>query len=128
MDQTVKIKYCGMGKRRISWISKDKQFSYNLTPGKILELSRYDASIAQNLAHFILVPEEKLTIDCPENIFGEYETMPQSDGKETQDNSITDIEYLNSLTKASLVEICKSNNLPYSGTKKVLIERILSNK
>lgn len=125
----VSIRYIGSGVRRLSWISKDKQVTYVVTEGEVLTIPRYDASIAMNLAPFVIVdhqtPEEKEEPIYPNPVEDAYETKPQSAGKENQEPEIDYGSYLRGLTVKELKVICKDKGLVTSGNKVAIIERIL---
>lgn len=127
--QTVKIKYVGSGTRRLSWVSKDKEFVYVVEEGTILELPRYDAGIAMNLAPFIIV-SHMTSVEKEEKVYPnptkKYETMPQSHGKETQGKEINLRQYYINLTVVKLREICKDKGLSTAGKKAELVERLLN--
>ena len=135
----VKLKYIGISKKRATWSSMDKTYSYNLIPGKVLELPEEQVSIISGFGSFqkiktveTMIETESTEVITPEDeaVFKEqevnipevqYENEPTIDGQGPSNEVIEEVEeddfeetpevdYM-ALTKAELKKLCRERGL-----------------
>lgn len=72
----VKLKYVGVGNRRVEWTSMGKTYSYYLVPNKVIEVPPTQALIAQNFAAFEEVKGKKPAKPDPVKVVAEKKLDP----------------------------------------------------